>query len=83
MASESPVVVDYGGDGFVNAEETMERLDRRQMLFDRTGDAHTFRFVSSDSLDVTFATHNNATDSAAILVKLVTPDLGFDDAYVG
>ncbi|KAK4064682.1 hypothetical protein Trihar35433_8199 [Trichoderma harzianum] len=110
MAHSGSAMTGYDGGGFVNAEETMERLDGRQMLFDNTGgdanhraspihvylnindvpistpdpnDADTFCCISSDSLDVTFAMHDNATNSASIFVKLFTPDLGFDDAYSG
>lgn len=110
MTSEFPAVADNDGDGFINAEETMERLNRRQMLFDRTsGDAnhsaspihvylnindvtisipdpnnvHKFSSTSSESLDATFAMHNNENHFASVVVKLFTPNLGFNDACAG
>ncbi|KAL5084009.1 hypothetical protein Trisim1_012381 [Trichoderma cf. simile WF8] len=110
MAHSGSAMTGYDGGGFVKAEETVERLDGRQMLFDNTGgdanhraspihvylnindipistpdpkDADTFCCISSDSLDVTFAMHAYTTHSASILVKLFTPNLGFDDAYAG
>ncbi|PKK43356.1 hypothetical protein CI102_14134 [Trichoderma harzianum] len=41
MAHSGSAMAGYDGGGFVKAEETMERLDGRQMLFDNTsGDAN-------------------------------------------
>ncbi|KAK4066133.1 uncharacterized protein Triagg1_8201 [Trichoderma aggressivum f. europaeum] len=108
MATEFPAVTDNDGDGFVNAEETMKHLDRRQMLLDKTGGAaddwtgsfhvymnindvpistpgpnnvQKFSSTSSESLDATFAMHNNENDFAflgmdtlAIVVKIVHRD---------
>ncbi|KAH0529915.1 hypothetical protein TsFJ059_004610 [Trichoderma semiorbis] len=95
MTTKFPAVTGYGGGGFVKAEETMEpnhsaspidvylNINDVPISTPNPKDADTFCCISSDSLDVTFAMHVHATHSASILVKLFTPNLGFDDAYTG